>query len=127
MRFLLLFTLFIVSLNSLAQTTSQIFNEIKRYHKENDAMGRGKPLFLNQAENTLEHEGTNIPLFEVDILYKIVNGHHLVTFNCDSECITGVDSNGNDEQYTGIAFEFNTKSQCYEWINLFSKPRDSLE
>ena len=91
MKSMIMFFLLSATLISFGQNASPSFLEVRKHHDSYAINPNNDRLYLNKAEKTLEIAGVNIPLTKVQILYKEIQGHHLVSFNCQDGCITGID------------------------------------
>ena len=128
MKKLLVLALVLTLVNiTYSQTTvNNKINEIKTLFEKSPLSESEKTFFYNKAEKILEFGGFQIPFMDVKIVYKFndefFDYSDFVNFNCnyDKNCI--VDS--NNQGSIGLSIPFNSKTKCYEFINLISELRE---
>lgn len=114
-----------ISYQSFSQSSTELFKKVKEYYNQHAKSAKSSSLDYNRAEKMLNSGDANIPIKDVKILYVEIQGSHIVTFNCQG-CILSLDENNRTEYLNGIGIEFNSKDECYEFIDLLADFREKI-
>lgn len=122
---ILVIALVFSSTTAFSQSPTELFKKVKEYYNKHVKATFKSTLEYNRAEKMINYSSYNFPLKDVKILYLEINGSHVVTFNCDS-CILSLDKYNRTEYSNGIGIEFNSKEECYRFIDLLAELREKI-
>jgi hypothetical protein len=122
---ILLISITFTTLITSAQSSIETFARLKEYYYKYSNTGKKVDIDYNRAEKMINLGNVNFPLKKVRILYEEINGFHVVTFNCEG-CILSLDKLNRPSYLDGIGIEFNSKAECYKFIDLLSEFREKI-
>ncbi len=113
--------------DSKAQSTvDSYFLEMERFFIKHSELISERYIYLNGSEKIIDITGSQIPLNEVKVTYRLYNNSkHLVDFSCKEEGVSCIKS---EEEKTSISIgiPFDTKKSCYDFINMISELKKRL-
>lgn len=108
-------------------------NKINAYFQLHSVKSIGAIHFIKN-ENILAMNGSNIPLLNVSITYRLLNNDkHLVCFECKNQenCISEIQVKegeiASDNNTDMVAFPFKTENDCYAFIDLIADFKAGLK
>jgi len=106
-----------------------LVSKLKLKYKNNVATSKPKDIFINKFNKSIEIEGHQVSVDSVKAIYFFDNAakssyQNQVKFECNTgNCII---YDVKNEKVSGLRIAFKTKQACYDFINILSEIRKSM-